>query len=229
MSTEDEADPSLGPGPACLKCSDDVQCRLVESAFAMTYQGLTNVVSAAHPHLGGNAAEGDPFTYAHMVWDYMIRRFALASVLDLGSGLGYASDYFHRAGVRVLAVDGMPENVEKAIFPTVQIDLTDRPVVCKVDLVHCQEVVEHIEEQHLDNALRTLTCGRFILMTNALPAQGGHHHVNEQPTEYWIDHLKRRGCDVLVEDTSRVRALAANDKAKYIENTGLVLVNKARL
>ncbi len=53
--------------------------------------------------------------------------------------------------------------------------------------------------------------------------------MNEQSTEYWIDHLKRRSCEVLEEDTSQVRALAANDKAKYIENTGLVLVNKARL
>ena len=30
-------------------------------------------------------------------------------------------------------------------------DLTKGPVVARVDLVHCQEVVEHIEERYLDN------------------------------------------------------------------------------
>jgi hypothetical protein len=63
-------------------------------------------------------------------------------------------------------------------------------------------------------------------MTNAVPGQGGHHHVNEQPTEYWIEHLKKYNCEVMVEDSNRIRRLAANDGAMYLANTGLVLVNK---
>jgi hypothetical protein len=101
-------------------------------------------------------------------------------------------------------------------------------VFCQVDLVHCQEVVEHIEEKFVKNLLQSLTCGRFIVMTNALPGQSGHHHVNEQPTEYWVEHLRRYSCEVLVEDTNRVRELAANDKAVYLARTGLVLVNRSR-
>ena len=93
-----------------------------------------------------------------------------------------------------------------------ELDATGEPVFpnrARVDLVHCQEVVEHIEERYLDNLLESMCAGRFILMTNALPGQGGHHHVNEQPTEYWIHHLAERGCQVMVEDTKRVRKLAA--------------------
>ncbi len=192
----------------------------------MNYSGLTQVADDKSRHLGGNVVEGDPFTFAPSVWDYLIKRFSVSSILDLGSGLGYSASYFHNAGLKVLATDGLIDNCTNAIFPTLQVDLTKTRVVAKVDLVHCQEVVEHIGIEYLDNLLSSLACGRFIVMTNALPGQGGHHHVNEQPTEYWIENLKRYNCDVLVEDTNRIRRLALLDNAKYLAQTGLVFSNK---
>jgi hypothetical protein len=191
-----------------------------------TYSGLANASDVTAPHLGGNIVEGDPLTYAPSVWDYLTNRFSLTSVLDLGSGRGYSSRYFHDRGLRVLAVDGMKDNCLNAVYPTVQIDLTKAMVVTNVDLVHCQEVVEHIEERYAHNLLSSLACGKFIVMTNALPGQGGHHHVNEQPTQYWVDLLSGYGYDVLVEDTNRVRKLATNDGATYLANTGLVLAKR---
>lgn len=192
------------------------------------YQGLTNVQDTAQAHLGGNLLEGDPYTYCPRVWDYLIGRFAVRSVLDLGSGMGYASQYFHNKGLQVIAVEGLPDNVNKSHYPCIEHDITKSPVNCRVDLVHCQEVVEHIEEQYLDNLLASLMCGRIIVMTNALPGQGGYHHVNEQPTEYWIQHLQKRGCHVLIEDSNRVRNIAASDGAVYLAKTALVLANNHR-
>lgn len=147
----------------------------------MDYSGLTEMLDRESPHLGGNIREGNPFTYAPSAWDYVVKRFAVRSVLDLGSGLGHASHYFHRLGLQVIAVDGLQANVRRSIYPSVMIDLSRTSVFCSVDLVHCQEVVEHVDERHLDNVLGSLTCGRIILMTNAVPGQGGRHHVNEQP------------------------------------------------
>ena len=192
----------------------------------MNYYGLTALSDSNNQHLGGNIAEGDPYTYAPSVWKYLYQRFAIQSVLDLGSGMGYAARYFHDLGAQVLAVDGMKENCIRAVYPTIHLDLTQNSVFTRVDLVHCQEVVEHIEERYLDNLLSSLACGRFIVMTNALPGQGGHHHVNEQETEYWIQHLKRYNCEVLIEDSNRIRKLASDDGAGYLAQTGLVLVNK---
>jgi SAM-dependent methyltransferase len=189
--------------------------------------GLHSVVNNLTPHVGGNILEGDPNTFSPSVWDYLIKRFALSSVLDLGSGMGYASQYFHSKGMKVLAVDGLIQNCQKAVFPTIHLDLTLNKVTSRVDLVHCQEVVEHIEEKFLDNLLASLACGKFILMTNALPGQGGYHHVNEQTTEYWIEHLKRYNCEVLIEDSNRVRRLAKDDGALYLSRTGLVLANRS--
>lgn len=192
----------------------------------MSYSGLTPLNDESLKHLGGNISEGDPFTYAPLVWDYLIKRFAINTVLDLGSGMGYAANYFNKAGLKVLAVDGMPENCKQAIYPTLQIDLVNLKVLTRVDLVHCQEVVEHIEEKYLGNLMQSLTCGRIIVMTNALPGQGGYHHVNEKPTEYWIENMSKYNCEVLIEDTNRIRKLAQLDGAKYLAQTGLVLANK---
>lgn len=195
----------------------------------MSYEGLVSETDASNPHLGGNIREGDPFTFAPSVWRYVIERFSIKSVLDLGSGIGYSSHFFHRAGLQVIAVDGLPSNVERAVYPTLQLDLTKTPAYCRVDLVHCQEVVEHIEEKYVENVLRSLACGKFILMTHASVGQGGHHHVNEQSDEYWVQHLRRHDCELLVEDTKRVRALAAADQALYLSRTGLVFANRSVL
>ncbi len=180
-------------------------------------------------HLGGNIAEGDPRTFAPAVWDYVIDRFAVRSVLDIGSGMGFAASYFNNQGMQTLAVDGLPFNIQHSVFPALQLDITLQPIQCKVDFVHCQEVVEHIEEKYLENLLKSLTCGRITLITHAVPGQGRYHHVNEQHGEYWIEHMRRYSCELLEEDTRRIRQLAANDGAVYLAQTGLLFANRSRI
>ncbi|MEO6523824.1 MAG: methyltransferase domain-containing protein [Mucilaginibacter sp.] len=192
----------------------------------MTYIGYQKMTNTINSHLGGNIIEGDPKTYAPNVWNYVINRFAVKSVLDLGCGIGYAANYFFDKGMKVVGIDGMDENIARAIYPVVQCDLTQGFVTCKVDLVHCQEVVEHVEEQFIENTLRSLTCGKIILLTNGLPGQKGFHHVNNQPTEYWVEHLKRYNCHVLLEDTKRIRKIAENEGAIYLARTGTLYANR---
>lgn len=179
-----------------------------------------------NPHVGGNLLEGDPWTFCPGVWNYVIDRFAVKSVLDLGCGLGYSSRYFSRKNLDVVAVDGMIENVQNSIYPSTLCDLTKGRVTARVDLVHCQEVVEHIEEQYIDNLLASLTCGKVILMTNALPGQGGYHHVNEQPIEYWTHHLNKLNCELMVEDTARIRKIAEDEGAHWMAQTGSIYINR---
>lgn len=195
----------------------------------MNYSGLTPSQDDDEMHLGGNMLQGDPYTFSPSVWNYLTDRFSIKTVLDLGSGSGYAAHYMSQKGLKVIAVDGLKSNCLNSVFPTVHIDMTKNSVFCKVDLVHCQEVVEHIEEKYLDNLLESLTQGKFIVMTNALPGQGGHHHVNEQPTEYWIQHLHNRGYNLLVEDSNRIRKLAASDGAIYLAQTGIVLAKSSSI
>lgn len=191
------------------------------------YRGLVPTLSADHKHLGGNIKYGDPFTHCPSVLRYVVSRFAVRTALDLGSGTGYAADFLYRQGVSVIAVDGLGENVRNAVYPTLMHDLTKSAVHCNVDLVLCQEVVEHIDEEYLDNVLSSLCCGKIIVMTHALPGQRGHHHVNLQPPNYWIKHLEDRGCGLLAEDTDRIRRCAEVDGASFMRDTALVFANYA--
>ena len=82
-----------------------------------TYSGVTLMGSKDKPHLGGNVLEGDPYTFCPRVWSYVIERYAIRSVLDLGSGIGYSADFFHRKGLRTIAVDGLSDRIiEKSPF-----------------------------------------------------------------------------------------------------------------
>ena len=183
--------------------------------------------SESKAHLGGNIKEGDYNTFCPNVWTYLVNRFAVRSVLDLGSGRGYSSAFFKKLGCDTVAVDGLEDNVANALYPTVLHDLESGPVTVNVDLVHCQEVAEHIKEEYVCNLAKSLSCGKFVLMTHALPGQEGYHHVNLQPPEYWIKLLDAYGLHVLYEDTMRVRDIANKEGAIYVGQTGLVLANRS--
>jgi hypothetical protein len=184
------------------------------------------VVDENKPHLGGNFAGGDPATWCPSAWDYIISNFAIKSVLDVGSGRGYAAKWFSEKGLDSQAIEGLEDNVVSAVHPTILHDLTKGSFITNVDFVNCIEVVEHIEEAYLDNLLTTLCQGRYLLMTHAVPGQKGWHHVNCQPTEYWVNHLKKRGFELLAEDSSVIQGLAAKDGGKHIARNGLLFVKK---
>jgi methyltransferase family protein len=196
--------------------------------MATNYEGTSFATNAAVPHLGGNVREGDPYTFAPKTWSYVIERFSISSVLDLGSGAGYAADWFFRRGLRTVAVDGLTENVRVAVYPTIAHDLTRGPITTNVDLVHCQEVVEHIEEQFLPHLIATMSCGRVVLLTHARPGELGHHHVNLQPEDYWIQKMVQNGYALLAEDTQRVRNIAASEDAHFLQRSGLLFHKRSR-
>ena len=59
-------------------------------------------------------------------------------------------------------------------------------------------------------------------MTHAVPGQKGHHHVNCQPTPYWVNHLTARNYTLLNEDSEIIKSLSANDNAFHITRTGML-------
>jgi SAM-dependent methyltransferase len=179
-------------------------------------------------HLGGNFIEGDPATFSPSAWQYLINKFNLKSVLDVGSGRGYAGQWFLEKGLSVVAIDGLHDNVANSIIPSIEHDLTKAPFLHVTDFVNCVEVVEHIEEAFLDNLLDTLCSGKILLMTHAIPGQDGWHHVNCQNSEYWINHLKVRNFILLEDDSKKVQQLAHADGAAHIARNGLVFKNASR-
>lgn len=117
------------------------------------------------------------------------------SVLDLGCNTGQWLRQFK--GIEIMGVDG--ENMISGLVISeggfICADLTKQlDFERKYDLVLCLEVAEHLGEQYadilVDNACRH---SDIVFWSAATPGQGGYHHVNEQPHEYWIEKFRLRG------------------------------------
>jgi cyclopropane fatty-acyl-phospholipid synthase-like methyltransferase len=144
--------------------------------------------------------------------------------LDVGAGEGHAAAFFARYGVLAHGVDGLMSNVENAVHPIALHDLKRGPYVFPCDLVYCVEVVEHIEEEYLDNLMATLTNAPVVVITHALPGQRGHHHVNLQSPEYWIEKFDERGYRPAI-DIEHLRSVArAEREDSFFANSGLVML-----
>jgi 2-polyprenyl-3-methyl-5-hydroxy-6-metoxy-1,4-benzoquinol methylase len=181
-------------------------------------------VDPKDPALGGNMIGGDPNTYHPELWSFLVKRFSVKSILDVGCGEGHCVKYCSGLGVRAFGFDGLLTNVERAVVPIALHDLRLGPFIMPVDLVLCCEVVEHIEEKYLPNLLRTLANGRVIAMTHALPGQTGYHHVNCRPSGYWLDKLETLGYRFLPQETAEGKSrIKASGRWTYFIQSGLIL------
>lgn len=187
---------------------------------------MSAVIDQNRPDLGGNIHHGDANTHCPYLWRYLIDRFAIRSMLDVGCGEGHAVLFFARHGVHAHGIDGLRTNVERSVIPIALHDILRSPYVMPVDFVWSCEVAEHIDADKVDFYLDTLANGRIIAMTHAVPGQDGHHHVNCQPSEYWIENLGRRGY-VLERSQSYYRTIAQKDDVpNYFSQTGLIFVKR---
>lgn len=175
-------------------------------------------VDRTRPHLGGYLKGGDPGSWYPALWDWMIAELDITSMIDIGCGEGHSLAYFRSKGVRVVGVEGIEQDDPDIIchdFTTGPLDL-GRQVF---DLCWCCEFVEHVEEQYSVNFLRLFERASYVAMTHALPGQGGHHHVNCQPAEYWIDLLESRCFRYSKLLTAQAKALTP---LGYFDWSGLV-------
>lgn len=176
------------------------------------------------PALGGNMIGGDPHTFHPALWEYLIDRFSITSLLDIGCGEGHCLQYCAGLGLKVKGFDGLPGNLERAVAPITLHDLRSGPFRWRADLVHCCEVVEHIAERYVGNILRTMANGRVIAMTHAVPGQAGYHHVNCQPSGYWIEKIEAMGYAYRPQETEEGKAaITASGTWTYFVSSGLVL------
>jgi SAM-dependent methyltransferase len=172
----------------------------------------------------GNIRHGDSWTWSPRLWKYMVERYAVKSVLDVGCGEGHAVNYFRSLGVIAHGLDGSQENVTKAVTPIQWHWISNIPFVMPVDMVWCCEVAEHIPEERVPELLQVLCNGKIIAMNAATPGQGGYGHVNEQPHEYWIDKLIDKGYTYSNTDSDFLRAYCSLEDGSncWFARNGLV-------
>ena len=181
-------------------------------------------------HLGGYILNGAaPGTWCPGVWDWAIDELGVTSVLDVGCGLGHAANYFGNRGVKILGVEGSPSAIRDSVIKrnVANHDFTVGPYIppCAFDMVWSAEFVEHVDERYSGNFLVTFgSARRFIMLTYAEPGQGGHHHVNEQPLDYWTVRLRQLGFELNQDLTEKSRKLIGDHPmvGKHFRNRGLV-------
>lgn len=176
---------------------------------------------ATKEHLGGYAPDGDPASWYPALWDALIVDLGVRSVIDVGCGGGQAAEFFYDGGCDVLGVDGCETGYERLVVH----DYTTGPYRPRraFDLCWCCEFVEHVKERYIPHFVTTFLSAKILLMSHATPGQGGHHHVNCQPSGYWVSLLAPHGFRLDPWLTIACRELAAEnaEPRNYFARTGL--------
>lgn len=158
---------------------------------------LQNMGMIDEGHLGGFLVEKDPATFMPHLWKYLCEKFEVKSVLDVGCGMGHAIGEFLKYCDDVFGVEGSQFVYHNSPYKkNIKFhDFTTGPASIEktYDLCWSCEFVEHVEEEYRDNFLESFSKCKYLAITYAEPGQDGHHHVNCQPKEYWIENLKRYG------------------------------------
>lgn len=164
-------------------------------------------------HLGGAYECGDGNTWMPDCWGYLIVKYDIRSMLDIGCGFGHAMKWFSDFLVGARGIEGWDEAVEKNLMRGLVIkhDFTTGPVVLdrEYDLAWSAEFLEHVEEKFIPNYMAAFQRCKRAVITHGEPGQHGHHHVNCQPDNYWVDVFAKWG---FLHDTVETAVLRSTDR-----------------
>lgn len=146
------------------------------------------------------------YKYSRMFFDYIsvgsarsasvivpkvIETLRISSILDVGCGVGsWLAEYLKSGVADALGVDGDYVSGETLLIPRAHFqvqNITENfDLKRKFHLAQCLEVAEHIHRNGSEVLVSNLTRhSSKILFSAAPPGQGGEHHINEQPYEFW--------------------------------------------
>lgn len=128
---------------------------------------------------------------ARAVAPLLLAEMRIDSLLDVGAGHGaWVAEWMDAGVADVVAVDGAYVAMDQLVIPARAFRSHDLSTPLDLgrtfDLVESLEVAEHLPAAKAAMFVETLTRhGDVVLFSAAVPHQGGEHHVNEQPPEYW--------------------------------------------
>jgi len=167
--------------------------------------------------------------------NWLIHEFQPKSFLDIGCGPGGMVELASEFGLKAVGIDGDYEISRSPRHRFILHDYTHGSVNLdqNFDIGWSVEFVEHVYEQYADNYIDTMLSCKYLIITYAPPGWPGHHHVNCQPEEYWIDMLGNHG---LLYDKQRTLELRENStmnypkkpKKAFVKNRGLFFKNAQR-
>ena len=155
----------------------------------------------------------------------IVELFNPKTVTDLGCATGLYMACLMSLGVKCRGIELSPN----ALDDTVRIvdpscitiaDLRESVLFPDYsDVVLCLEVLEHIQEEYADQAVRNIINAGNILIVSPSPHGGGEHHHNPKPKDYWMEKFKKHNYIESEDKTKRIfDALSTVDHATWIDN-----------
>jgi len=143
-------------------------------------------------------------------------------IADLGCGDGWYCEELQKGWPEsfIHGYEGCVDMKTNGVYDDIFVlDLSlKRYVGIPYDFVLCLEVGEHIpkekEQTFLDNVRGF--CNEFLIMSWALPKQGGRGHMNERPEEYIYEQMRNRGFFI---DESTTDLLRNSATLKWLKRT----------
>lgn len=142
-------------------------------------------------------------------------------MMDVGCGTGGMLEIAEMRGVSAFGIDG-DYTLDYGELNVMIHDFTKGPAPLDdyFDLCWSVEFLEHVEAKYIPNYMEAFMQCRYVVVTAAPPGWGGHHHVNEQPQEYWVDKFSEYGFDIDEEETEAIRRESTMQKG-FLGRTGM--------
>ena len=117
-------------------------------------------------------------------------------IADFGCGLGYTCRSLTDLGFDMIGYEGTPDLGDLAVFtPIHEQDLTIPFQIPEKRNIICLEVGEHIPPEYEKIVFDNITTNAKwrVILSWAIPDQGGTGHFNEQPNYHVIEQMQQRG------------------------------------
>lgn len=150
-----------------------------------------------------------------------MKHYKIHSCADLGCGPGEYVNYFNKHGINTDGYDGNVFTPELTNNKCKILDLAESVDLPKYDCVISLEVGEHIPEKYESIFIHNLTnhTNKLLILSWAIPDQGGYGHVNCRLNTY----IKRLVCSLgFKKDLSTENILRNSAKVDWFKNTIMV-------
>lgn len=145
----------------------------------------------------------------------LVGRFGASSVVDIGCGSGAVLNGLQEQGCKawgleysIAAVNLCRSKGLSVVQFDIETDSAKPEWLASADVVVSTEVAEHLPEQCADRYVELCLSlsSKWVIVTAAIPGQGGTDHVNEQPHSYWIEKFQEHGACYCQAETMKCRA-----------------------
>jgi len=150
-----------------------------------------------YDHLYKDTTYGDiNASFGYKLTDLALNTIKFKTVLDVGCGSGYAVLRFLIAGKTVKGIETSKYLVNERLKQLTDLQITGYGSILDIpfnndtfDLVYCTEVLEHLEEKDIENALSQLVrvSNKYIFCTvSFVPSEFAEDlHLTVKDSEWW--------------------------------------------